>query len=1680
MMIKRVKGRIPSDTILLFNIHLYQINKKRIGSLLSSLLLLGFLGGGAQIVYADDTLTDNFTNGLQSWVGDVTYYSSGNIKRMQISPSGTASKTFYFNASYKDATTTITFDLILNNEWENSGGSKDFIDVYINNVLVATYSEAANYSGTKTITTGFANGSGDVPISIKTRNTANNEYAYIDNVSVTVHTPSASGGGGCDSSLDTSANDSSPGVVITAMNNITTNTTACISGASQNGDSDYYYFTVNAPGTLDITTSSPNSHDYHLKIGSTPGGNEYYGDTTAQSHNVSTITLSAGDSVYLYVKETGSNTDEYEINFNFVHVPVTTTAVDDSFSTSIDTPKDGNVKSNDSGTLITVTSHTNPSNGTLVIAPNGDFTYTPNSSYTGTDTFTYTITDSAGNTDSATVTITISSVTASKLRDFQLRNNQKLFGDVTVLGNTVLCVLSNNKKECVEPSTNNSNADTDLQFAPESYATLELPVGATVTKAYLYWQGRFDATSSNTPLTADQQASASSIQLKTPKTGFVSLTNGTLDHYTTESVNWVPIYSARKDVTGLVQTGGAGKYYVQGLTTTTGATYDKSRSDGLGAFGAWTLVVVYEDPAARSSNSLKDVSIFDGYKIVQTTPSADKSIQIDVSGFYTPPGTVPVTSTLYLFAGEGDKYISGDSLEMNSTTHPAFTEIGYTSGGTSNAFYSGISTTGTRSPSLTNNNGIDIQKYNVGTETGGLGIIGNSALAASFKLSTTQDTYMPSVLVFSTDLYTPNICYSEEIIINGVAQSGQGIELNENDNINVRTWFTNTNPEVAEKVQIVHTFDDKFTYVEESSSVNNNNPAYPAGIIPPPATVTLTSQTDAANDDLLYYDPATLEFKYNLGDTADANSGGFFYESNQTTAVFEFQGTVKSVDANYTIKYEAAYVADYGNFKLDFSLPGKRLAVPPCVGEGNSFYARPVSTPIGGMDAVDVYDYPGSTGAEYTGGSTANTNGNGPGPDLTTKVAGETTTFDVVYLGDGTSGPVGFHPSDASAIAMPVLLYLYELNTTTNAYDKVGPLIDTNGKIAHASLEPGAVSATSVLLSIPNSAKRNVKIGMHYFDMNGNSAAGSRNCYIHSSTNSNLQDVPACLNNENNIEAIFGAATKARCTALWTMDNGNGQNPNTYGPCTSSYGAAGTGGNTPIQAPYDVEPMCLSCLLDNSNAAISVDSFAIRPKDFVLNATVVQSDNAAIVLDQSGAHPVSGPNKLRSGEDYNLSVTARNFANAQTMGYDQSTNQLNPTTVHLLSSLAPDTSNLCADVNVTYGTVTQFVDGFDPFYMIHYNEVGVIDIDLNDTDWAAIDSDDTPTTATYTHFAGGTRYGSSIKGTLRLTVKPYDFNITSANVFDNNNPSGFTYLSNDINMTARLPITVNARNKSGGITQNYSDATQGLYEQLANFTFTLDPTSYPSVLTLVPYLPVNADLPFNSGIAVINETDDNVTRFNFNRNTSVPVNPFKIEGTDVNLSITDADDVRGDANGTFIGDATFVYGRVHMPRVRAMCSGSPCAGNMTFFFEFYGDKDANTTLITNLVGTPAPRSLDSVNWYRNTAHNTNVGDGNVTSSTTNIPGTVTYTINGGSTSSAIYNYSGTQGYPFKGTINVNDTNNTQTWLIYDKYNAAANQVHGELEFYGPGEWSSTTGAESTIQDKNDTTRNKNTNRRIRW
>ncbi len=456
-----------------------------------------------------------------------------------------------------------------------------------------------------------------------------------------------------------------------------------------------------------------------------------------------TATLDSDGKTTISIKP-NTNRDREDIYIDNISVDVAG-AADDYYTTDINTPLSANVLDNDSGTNLTSTILSQPIKGTLSFSSDGSFTYTPETDFEGDDSFTYTVEDDDGEQYTATVYITVSllNIETEGGRLFELRDQQSLFGDVSMIGNTVICKINSSTGSCIE--TTSANGNTFLSKTPESYSTLSLATNVTVKYARLYWQGRQDSID----WTTAEKNNAKSIDFRFEDDSFVTFTADILDY--NDEDEW-DTYSASALVTDYIQTHQEGKYYVDPDTfyTVTG------QPDILGAYGAWVLVVVYEDPDEPSA---RNITIFDGYQIIE----ADNPVDISVSGFLT-PRTGSVDSHAYVFVAEGDKFYTGDDLlmkgELSNTT---FTSIAADS---NNAFDSRIDVSGVRSPSLENNNGIDIHQYNVGTS--GENIITTNEVGATFRFTSNLDVYFPSLIVFSTELYLPKLCYDYSIRQDGV------------------------------------------------------------------------------------------------------------------------------------------------------------------------------------------------------------------------------------------------------------------------------------------------------------------------------------------------------------------------------------------------------------------------------------------------------------------------------------------------------------------------------------------------------------------------------------------------------------------------------------------------------------------------------------------------------------------------------------------------------------------------------------------------------------------------------------------------------------------------------------------------------------------------------------------------
>ena len=109
-------------------------------------------------------------------------------------------------------------------------------------------------------------------------------------------------------------------------------------------------------------------------------------------------------------------------------------AVDDSFDTEEDTAVSGDVSTNDDegDTPATYTVDSSPSNGTLnSFDSDGQFTYTPDPDFNGTDTFTYEVCDADGDCDTATVTINVEAGPDAVDDSFDTEEDTAVSGDVS-------------------------------------------------------------------------------------------------------------------------------------------------------------------------------------------------------------------------------------------------------------------------------------------------------------------------------------------------------------------------------------------------------------------------------------------------------------------------------------------------------------------------------------------------------------------------------------------------------------------------------------------------------------------------------------------------------------------------------------------------------------------------------------------------------------------------------------------------------------------------------------------------------------------------------------------------------------------------------------------------------------------------------------------------------------------------------------------------------------------------------------------------------------------------------------------------------------------------------------------------------------------------------------------------
>ena len=179
-------------------------------------------------------------------------------------------------------------------------------------------------------------------------------------------------------------------------------------------------------------------------------------------------------------------------------------AMDDDFTGPLNVDVTGNIlvdngngidEDPDGGPLtITTTPVTPPSNGSVILLSNGDFTYTPNTNFIGVDTFEYQVTDQSGLMATATVTITITGTIAFTVAKTQTSGPNPITvagqvigyeieldntGDIPLSGIVVVDTLPDGSGGAAVLQSGDLNSDGNLDVAE----TFIYSISYTVTQA---------------------------------------------------------------------------------------------------------------------------------------------------------------------------------------------------------------------------------------------------------------------------------------------------------------------------------------------------------------------------------------------------------------------------------------------------------------------------------------------------------------------------------------------------------------------------------------------------------------------------------------------------------------------------------------------------------------------------------------------------------------------------------------------------------------------------------------------------------------------------------------------------------------------------------------------------------------------------------------------------------------------------------------------------------------------------------------------------------------------------------------------------------------------------------------------------------------------------------------------
>ncbi|MCX7601430.1 MAG: hypothetical protein N2Z75_05750 [Meiothermus sp.] len=528
------------------------------------------------------------------------------------------------------------------------------------------------------------------------------------------------------------------------------------------------------------------------------------------------------------------------------------------------------------------------------------------------------------------LTLALSLAHAQVVRSFATVFNSNTTGDIRILGNTLMTcgnstITPSNPPNCDTSNTNlNNNVqtafidfDTDSSTSNSSRAALSLPSGAQVLFAGLYWGAR-----ANPSTTTRNQ-----IRWRPPgSSSYQTITADWIETITTQGAATSRPYAAFANVTSLVQTAGAGDYWVGNITALTG-------NDSLGFYAGWSLVVVYQ----HSSEPLRRLTVSHGLAVV----SSGNNVTQTVSGLLT-PAVGAVQARIGAVAWEGDAGLTGDSFQVRPTGATTWSSLSDSQNPSNNFFNSSISALGTRysakSPDYINQLALDadIVQYDS---------LPNSTTSVDLQFTSTGDVYFPQVLTFAINIYAPDLTST---FTKTVADLNGGNVLI-GDILEYTVSFTNTGQDGAINVVVSDPIPSGTQYVPGSLQVVSNATGAPTGAF-----------SDAAGDDIAEYSSACSELsgsppcvRFRLGTGANASQGGLILPTQAASMRFRVQVQPSAAGQTLTNTASVSYNAlTLGTAFNQTASANVSSTVPTPPGLSKSF--SPASVGIGNPSTLTI------------------------------------------------------------------------------------------------------------------------------------------------------------------------------------------------------------------------------------------------------------------------------------------------------------------------------------------------------------------------------------------------------------------------------------------------------------------------------------------------------------------------------------------------------------------------------------------------------------------------------------------------------------------------------------------------------------------------------------------------------